>query len=100
MKSNHTTFHVLLLTVELRIPHAHSLKEKRGALRPLRDRVRNQFNAAVAELDFQDQWQHAVLGVCLLGNDRRQLECERDRLGQLCADAADIDVIDIGQDWL
>jgi len=42
-----------LLTLELHIAEAQSLKDKRQVLRSLKDRLRNQFNVAVAELDFE-----------------------------------------------
>ncbi len=43
-----------VLTLEIQIPYAHSLKEKRAVLRKIRDRLRARFNVAVAELDHQD----------------------------------------------
>jgi uncharacterized protein YlxP (DUF503 family) len=41
-----------LLTLELHLPEAQSLKDKRQVLRSLKDRLRRHFNVAVAELDF------------------------------------------------
>jgi len=54
---------IALLTVELRIEGAHSLKEKRHVVRSLKDRLRAQFNVSVAELETTDLWQRATLGV-------------------------------------
>ena len=48
-----------LLTLEIYIPEAHSLKDKRQVLRSLKDRLRRKFNVAVAELDGQDSWQRS-----------------------------------------
>ncbi len=53
---------VALLEIELYIPEAHSLKEKRMVLRGLRDRLKT-FNVAVAEVEHQDLWQRAGLAV-------------------------------------
>ncbi|MBI4466151.1 MAG: DUF503 domain-containing protein [Acidobacteria bacterium] len=58
-----------LLTLELHLPYAHSLKDKRQALRKLKERLRARFNVAVAELDHQDLWQRATVGVVSLSND-------------------------------
>ena len=58
-----------LLTLELHIPDARSLKDKRQVLRSLKDRLRGQFNVAVAELDHQDTWQRSVVGVVTLSNE-------------------------------
>jgi len=45
-----------LLTLEIHIPDARSLKDKRQVIRSLKDRLRANFNVAVAELDHQDLW--------------------------------------------
>ena len=52
-----------LLTLEIHLPESHSLKDKRQVLRSLKDRLRGKFNVAVAELDGQDSWQRAVVGI-------------------------------------
>jgi len=61
-----------LLTLEIQIPYAHSLKDKRAVLRKMKDRFRARFNVAVAELDHQDVWQRATLGVVSI-SDRQPL---------------------------
>jgi len=53
---------------ELRIPGCTSLKEKRSALRGLVSLIRGKFNAAVAEVDHQDQWQRAAVGVSVIAD--------------------------------
>lgn len=50
-----------VLTLELHIPESHSLKEKRHVVKGLKDRLRNRFNVAVAEIDGHDTWQRAVV---------------------------------------
>ena len=40
-----------MLVLELGIEHAQSLKDRRQAVRSLKDRLRNGFNVSVAELD-------------------------------------------------
>jgi uncharacterized protein len=63
-----------LLTLELHMPEARSLKDKRQVLRSLKDRLRRHFNVAVAELDFQDVWQSSVIGVVTLSNAEQHVE--------------------------
>jgi len=63
-----------LLTLEIHIPQAHSLKEKRQVIRSLKERLRGQFNVAIAELDHQDLWQRALVGVVSLSGDAKHLE--------------------------
>ncbi len=50
-----------VLTLELRLPESHSLKDKRHTVRGLAERLRGKFNVAVAEIDFQDTWQRALI---------------------------------------
>jgi uncharacterized protein YlxP (DUF503 family) len=63
-----------LLTLELHIPDAQSLKDKRQVLRSLKDKLRRQFNVAVAELDHQDLWQRSVVGVVTLSNEEKHVK--------------------------
>ena len=62
-----------LLTLELHIADAQSLKDKRQVLRSLKARLRAHFNVAVAELDFEDTWQRSVIGVVTLSNEERHV---------------------------
>jgi uncharacterized protein len=63
-----------LLTLEIHIPDAQSLKDKRQVLRSLKDRLRARFNVAIAELDHQDLWQRARVGVVSISGDARHLD--------------------------
>ncbi|HSF08586.1 MAG TPA: DUF503 domain-containing protein [Nitrospirales bacterium] len=58
-----------LCTLELHIPDVQSLKGKRQVLSSLIARLRNRFNVSVAEIDEQDLWQKAILGVVCVAND-------------------------------
>jgi len=59
-----------LLHLSLRIPESQSLKSKRQILLGLKTRIRNRLNVSVSEIDHQDKWQLAALGVACVGNDR------------------------------
>src|SRR5258707_7107174 len=62
-----------LLTLELHIPDAQSLKDKRQVLRSLKDKLRRDFNVAVAEMEHHDTWQRAVVGVVTILNEEKHL---------------------------
>ncbi|MCL4530498.1 MAG: DUF503 domain-containing protein [Chloroflexi bacterium] len=62
------------LTIHLHIPACHSLKEKRGRIKPLIARLRREFNVSIAEMDLQDKWQEAVIICAMVGNDAAQLQ--------------------------
>ena len=57
--------------VKLRLPGNRSLKGKRQVLKSITTRVGNKFNVSVAEVDDQDLWQSATLGICCVSNDKR-----------------------------
>jgi uncharacterized protein YlxP (DUF503 family) len=59
--------------VELHVHGSQSLKEKRGVVRSITQRVRNRFHVAVAEVGGQDTWQRALLGLAATGSDARQV---------------------------
>ena len=63
-----------LLTLEIHISDARSLKDKRQVLRSLKDRLRARYNVAVAELDHQDVWQRSRVGVVSISGDGKHLE--------------------------
>jgi uncharacterized protein YlxP (DUF503 family) len=64
---------IALLSVELHLPVARSLKDKRMVLRRLKDRLRA-FNVSVAEVAHQDLWQRAGLGVVTVATDDQAAE--------------------------
>ena len=66
--------------VTLFLGEAHSLKEKRMVLRRIKDLVRNKFNVSVAEVSENDRWQRAVLGLTLVGSDRKFAESSMDEV--------------------
>jgi len=61
--------HVGVLKVSLRLPENHSLKGKRQVVKSIAARVRSRFNVSVAEVDDQELWQLACLGVSCVGSD-------------------------------
>ena len=63
-----------VLTLEIHVEHSHSLKEKRHVVKSLKDRLRERFNVAVAEIDGLDSWQNAVLAAVTVSSDRVRAE--------------------------
>jgi uncharacterized protein len=61
------------LTLELRIEHAQSLKDKRQVVRSLKDKLRVHFNVSVAELEETDLWQRATIGIVAVSSSRDYL---------------------------
>ena len=75
-----------LLTIELFIPGAQSLKDKRMVLRRLKDRVKK-FNVSVSEVEHQDLWQRGALAVVTVSTDQapadRELAAVADEIERL-----------------
>ena len=63
-----------LPTLEIHIPDAQSLKDKRQVLRSLKDKLRREFNVAVAEMEHHDVWQRSVVGVVTLSNEEKHVQ--------------------------
>ena len=63
-----------VLQVELHVPNARSLKDRRSVVKSLRDQMRSRFNIAVAEVASTEKWQRATLGISTVGEDRPYVE--------------------------
>jgi uncharacterized protein YlxP (DUF503 family) len=62
--------YLAITTWELHLPACHSLKEKRGVLKPLTTGLRKTLNVSVAETDHQDLWQRAEIACAAVGSAR------------------------------
>ena len=62
------------LTLDLRIEHAQSLKDKRQVVRSLKERLRAHFNVATAELDSSSLWNRATIGIVSISDSRDYLD--------------------------
>jgi hypothetical protein len=60
-----------VLTLEIHIEDAHSLKDKRHVVKSLKDRLRGKFNVAVSEIDHQDLWQRSVVAAVTVSTDQQ-----------------------------
>lgn len=80
---------IAALYVDLHLPYAHSLKDKRMVLRRVKDRLQK-FNVAVAEVEHQDLWQRARLGIVAISTTTEHVERE------LAAAADEIDRVEPG----
>jgi uncharacterized protein YlxP (DUF503 family) len=88
--------------VELHIEAAQSLKAKRGVVRSIVRRVRNEFNLGVSEIGGQDTWQYAVLGLAAAGSDTAGVRGVLERAGDFIEDlhlarvlSTEIQVVDL-----
>jgi uncharacterized protein YlxP (DUF503 family) len=83
------------LRVELHLPNVLSLKAKRGVLRPVVEGVRRLGSYSVAEVDHQDDWQRATLGVAVVARDGSSLEMALNGLRRYLDSFPEVEVLDI-----
>ncbi len=66
--------------LDLLITESSSLKGKRRILKRIIGRVKNNFNASIAEVGNHDLWQSAQIGFCMAGNDKRFINSSLDKV--------------------
>ena len=87
--------------ITLHLPGCFSLKDKRRVVSSVRDRVRSKFNVAVAEVDQNDAWQTAVIGITCVSNNVRHADQTLDNvLAFIESDRPDAEVIDCEMETL
>ena len=69
-----------LLLLDCSIPESQSLKDKRSIISSLTERLRRQFNIAIAEVEYQDQWQRAQLAIVFVNTNWRMLQSSMSKL--------------------
>jgi uncharacterized protein len=91
---------IALLTLDIHIPHAQSLKDKRMILRSLKDRLRAKFNVSVSEVDHQELWQRSQVSVVTVGPDEGFLQKvlqnaaeEAERIAPDCMIQSNIEIV-------
>ncbi|MGI8843664.1 MAG: DUF503 domain-containing protein [Gemmatimonadaceae bacterium] len=79
---------------EVHLPGAASLKDKRSVLRSLKDRLHNEFNVSVAETGHHDVWQRAEITACTVATDRRHAASVLSSADRMVASAPTCRIID------
>jgi len=88
----------VLVEIDLHIPAARSLKDKRGVIRRLQSRLRDDLRVSVAEIGHQDLWQRCTLGVAIAcGNETVGRGVVQD-VERIIARAVEVELLDIHVD--
>ncbi len=82
-----------LLSLEIFLPYSHSLKEKRKVLNTLRDRFKKKFNIAFAELDYQEKWQRAKIGIITLNTQKSCVDRVLEKILEEAAQSLDGEIL-------
>ena len=92
--------HAAAVCFDLHVPESRSLKVKRAAIRPIVDGLRHRFKVSVAEVDHQDQWQRASIGVAVVAESDGHLREILDSVERFVDTSANVEVLDVHTDWL
>lgn len=82
-----------LLSVEVLVPEADSLKAKRKVIKSMKERLTARFNVSVAEVADHDKWQRANLAVCAVSNDQHYLQTQLQKVLQFFEHNRQLEVI-------
>lgn len=83
-----------VLQIELSIPDAFSLKDKRRVVKSLTDRIAHGHNVSVAEVGALDEHRRSILGLAMVGNDSRYVESALSKLVDLVRLTPQVNLID------
>ncbi len=89
-----------LLTLDLHIPGADSLKSKRIVVRSLIDRIKNKFNVSVSEVDANNLWQRSVIGVAYVSNETVMVNRVFEKIRNLVSGTHSVELIDSTMEML
>jgi uncharacterized protein YlxP (DUF503 family) len=92
--------HAATLEVDLRLPHATSLKDKRAVLRAVLDGARNRYRVASAEVGFQDLRQRALLGFAAVAGAPGHVTEVLDEVERFVWSFPEVEVVSTERDWV
>lgn len=88
------------LTLDLLLGDVHSLKEKRGVVRPIVAEVRRRFEVSVAEVGYQDLHRRALIGVAVVASDRAHCVEVVDACERLVAARPEVELLSARQRFM
>jgi uncharacterized protein YlxP (DUF503 family) len=91
---------VLALAVDLHLPTARSLKEKRMVVKSILEGAQHRYRVAAAEVGFQDQWQRAELGFAVVAGTERHATEVVDEVDRFVWSRPEIEVLSTERRWL
>jgi uncharacterized protein len=89
-----------VLTLEIRIEDSHSLKDKRHVVKSLKERLRHKFNVSVAEIDYQDLWQRALVAAVTVAPDQSRAELVLQTVEREAADLLGPQLVSAVVEWI
>ena len=88
------------MEVEIRIPEARSLKDKRQVVKPLLDGARRRYSVSAAEVALQDDWQRAVVGFAVVASAVHVATAVMDDVDRFVWSHPELEVVAAERQWL
>ena len=92
--------HVGILQLDLSIPSADTLKDKRRVVLSLKDRIANSHNVSVAEVDRLDEHRRCIMGIAMVSNDKRYVEGGLSKIVDMVRMNSDVNLLDFQTEFL
>jgi len=92
--------HVLAVELDIRLPSCQSLKDKRSALRPVLEGLRNRHPVAVSEVDHQELWQRSAIGMAAVSATPSHAEEMMDEAERFVWSFPELEVLRSASRWL
>lgn len=92
--------HVLALAVQLHLPSAASLKDRRAAVTPILDGARHRFHISAADVGHQERWQRAELGFCVVAGTPAMATSVIDSVERFVWSFPEVEVVGTSRHWL
>jgi uncharacterized protein YlxP (DUF503 family) len=92
--------HAAALELDLHLPAPRSLKAKRAVVKPVTEGCRRRFGVSVAEVDHQDQWQRAGIGIAAVASSHRQLVEILDAVERFVWSFPEVEVVSSERTWI
>ena len=89
-----------LMHLELTVPQAGNLKDKRRIVKGFKDRLMNRFNVSVAEVGGQETHRRTDLAVAMVGNDRQYIAGALQKILNMAATHRDMILVEQNIEWL
>jgi len=84
----------------MRLEGSHSLKDKRHVVQGLKDRLRRRFNVAVAEIDYQELWQRALVAAVTVSGDHARARQVLDSVEKEAALMLGAELVEARIEWV
>ncbi|MCH7884048.1 MAG: DUF503 domain-containing protein [Planctomycetes bacterium] len=89
-----------VLTVDLAIFEAQSLKDKRRVIQGLKQKLRNRFNVSVAEVEYANAAKRSRLGIVMVTGESRPLHSQLDKIVEMVRRTNGLTLVDYSREWI